>query len=108
MKNIFTTLAFGAFLTLSICVISCSQEENATKRNTKEYTSMYICPMHCKDSGGDHMGKCPVCKMDYVKNKAHAYACEKHPEQTGRKGQDCSICGNKFSERKIDHSGHNH
>ncbi len=34
-----------------------------------EYASLYICPMHCEGSGSDETGKCPVCKMDYVKNK---------------------------------------
>lgn len=33
-----------------------------------EYTSAYVCPMHCKGSGSDKPGKCPVCGMDYVKN----------------------------------------
>lgn len=31
-----------------------------------EYTSAYICPMHCEGSGSDAPGKCPVCGMDYV------------------------------------------
>ena len=35
----------------------------------KEYTSRYICPMHCKGSGSDVAGTCPVCEMDYVLNK---------------------------------------
>ena len=30
------------------------------------YESAYVCPMHCKDSGSDKAGTCPVCKMDYV------------------------------------------
>jgi hypothetical protein len=33
-----------------------------------EYTSAYICPMHCKGSGSDQAGTCPVCGMDYVVN----------------------------------------
>lgn len=45
-------------------------EANADKTG-KEYTSAYICPMHCKGSGSDKMGKCPVCGMDYVANKDH-------------------------------------
>lgn len=32
----------------------------------KEYTSAYVCPMHCKGSGSEEPGKCPVCGMDYV------------------------------------------
>jgi len=34
-----------------------------------EYTSAYICPMHCEGSGSDEPGKCPECGMDYVKNE---------------------------------------
>lgn len=34
-----------------------------------EYTSAYICPMHCEGSGSDKPGSCPVCGMDYVVNE---------------------------------------
>lgn len=34
----------------------------------KEYTSLYICPGHCKGSGSDKPGTCPVCGMDYMEN----------------------------------------
>ena len=34
-----------------------------------EYTSKYICPMHCKGSGSDQPGECPVCGMDYKLNE---------------------------------------
>lgn len=34
-----------------------------------EYTSNYICPMHCDGSGSEEPGECPVCGMDYVKNE---------------------------------------
>ncbi|MCC6816275.1 MAG: hypothetical protein IT267_07690 [Saprospiraceae bacterium] len=34
-----------------------------------EYTSAYICPMHCKGSGSDIPGTCPVCGMEYEKNE---------------------------------------
>ncbi|MCB0634645.1 MAG: heavy metal-binding domain-containing protein [Saprospiraceae bacterium] len=37
----------------------------------KEYTSAYVCPMHCEGSGSDEMGKCPVCGMDYVAQAEH-------------------------------------
>ena len=33
-----------------------------------EYTSAYVCPMHCVGSGSDKPGECPVCGMNYVKN----------------------------------------
>jgi hypothetical protein len=34
----------------------------------KEYTSAFVCPMHCEGSGSHEAGKCPVCGMDYVAN----------------------------------------
>lgn len=36
-----------------------------------EYTSAYVCPMHCDGSGSAEPGKCPVCQMDYVANADH-------------------------------------
>lgn len=36
-----------------------------------EYTSKYVCPMHCEGSGSDEEGKCPVCGMTYVLNEEH-------------------------------------
>ena len=43
-----------------------------TDTNSKEYTSAYICPMHCVGSGSDKPGKCPACHMDYVANSKKA------------------------------------
>ena len=37
----------------------------------KEYTSAYVCPMHCEGSGSEEMGQCPVCGMDYVAQADH-------------------------------------
>lgn len=37
----------------------------------KEYTSAYVCPMHCEGSGSEEAGKCPVCRMDYVAQAEH-------------------------------------
>ena len=51
--------------------------DNSTKIG-KEYSSAYVCPMHCEGSGSDKEGKCPVCKMDYVKNKDHSADGHKH------------------------------
>lgn len=45
------------------------QEESSIDKTGKEYTSAYICPMHCEGSGSDKEGKCPACKMDYEKNE---------------------------------------
>ena len=38
---------------------------------SKEYTSAYVCPMHCAGSGSDQAGTCPVCNMDYVAQSEH-------------------------------------
>ncbi len=38
---------------------------------SKEYTSAYVCPMHCEGSGSDQAGTCPVCGMDYVAQSEH-------------------------------------
>ena len=40
--------------------------EEAVDKTGPEYTSAYICPMHCKGSGSDEAGKCPTCGMEYV------------------------------------------
>ena len=34
-----------------------------------EFTSKYVCPMHCEGSGSHEEGKCPVCGMTYVLNE---------------------------------------
>lgn len=39
-----------------------------------EYSSMYICPMHCKGSGSDKPGVCPSCGMDYELNESYQHA----------------------------------
>lgn len=37
----------------------------------KEYTSAYVCPMHCEGSGSEEEGNCPKCGMAYVANEEH-------------------------------------
>lgn len=46
-------------------------ESMEADKSGPEYTSAYVCPMHCKGSGSDEAGTCPVCKMDYVANEDH-------------------------------------
>ena len=97
-KTRFNWFVLGLFV-LGLAVASCGNEtakesgseepaveqtdnvtETATDATTaqtgKEYTSKYVCPMHCKGSGSDEAGKCPVCGMDYVLN-------EKQPAEEG-------------------------
>jgi hypothetical protein len=37
----------------------------------KEYTSAYVCPMHCPESGSEEAGNCPKCGMAYVPLAEH-------------------------------------
>ena len=46
-------------------IVACNSNNSET---SKEYTSAYVCPMHCEVSGSDSAGTCPVCGMDYIEN----------------------------------------
>ncbi len=78
MKYLKIILLSFAILATAITITSCSNESTNTEQQGKEYTSAYICPMHCADSGGDAVAKCPVCGMDYVKNEDHKADGHKH------------------------------
>ncbi len=66
-------------LSLVFSLVACGEGSTAADQKTeepteqaeqgKEYTSKYICPMHCEGSGSEEPGKCPVCGMDYVLNE---------------------------------------
>jgi predicted small secreted protein len=70
---------FTALFALSFLLTACggghghdhsgATQEQGADRSGPEYTSAYICPMHCPGSGSDQPGKCPECGMDYVANK---------------------------------------
>lgn len=62
------------------------QEEQQVDRSGPEYTSTYICPMHCPGSGSEQPGKCPKCEMDYVANKDHDH--EGHDHDHDHEGHD--------------------
>lgn len=51
-----------------------------------EYTSRYICPMHCEGSGSEEPGVCPVCGMDYVLNEDFKGADSLNMETDGHEG----------------------
>jgi len=85
-------IAFMAILfSLSIWATACGhshdhgnaqqQEEQQVDRSGPEYTSAYICPMHCPGSGSEQPGKCPKCEMDYIANKDHDHDHEGHDHQ---------------------------
>ena len=64
----------GLFITLSITTIaisSCNNNASSAEEQGIEYTSAYICPMHCEGSGSEEAGTCPACGMDYVLNENH-------------------------------------
>lgn len=71
---------------VSLFLVSCDGAETSKKSTTlsephgttAEYTSAYVCPMHCKDSGSEAAGICAVCGMDYVKSEEHTKDGHKH------------------------------
>jgi len=69
------SISLGLLLFGSLAFTACGGASNETKKTGEktgpEYTSAYICPMHCEGSGSTEAGKCPVCKMDLVANKDH-------------------------------------
>ena len=88
MKNIKTISAI-IFFALTLSMVSCKdkvQERNKKEvviteeiaEKGKEYTSAYVCPMHCEGSGNDDVGSCPQCGMTYVKNTDHTADGHKH------------------------------
>jgi len=86
MKKIQITFVMSALIALTLSFSSCNTKGDQTSSEKKEtldqtgieYTSAYVCPMHCKSSGSDQPGKCPVCGMDYVKNDKHQADEHKH------------------------------
>ncbi|MFQ5445991.1 MAG: heavy metal-binding domain-containing protein [Saprospiraceae bacterium] len=48
-------------------------ENSDMEKQGKEYTSAYVCPMHCEGSGSDKPGNCPKCGMEYVVNEDHQH-----------------------------------
>ncbi len=71
MKTSFLLL-FSTALLIGSSVSSCTftkEKTPASEQTGPEYTSAYVCPMHCEGSGSDEPGTCPVCNMDYVPNE---------------------------------------
>lgn len=74
----FVVIAFAGALFLSLSCKSKAEKNNetpdqleTTENLGKEYTSEYVCPMHCEGSGSDKEGTCPECGMAYVLNEEH-------------------------------------
>ena len=83
MKN-FKSILVAMILITSVAMVSCKDNKTKTKaeitteKQGAEYTSAYVCPMHCKDSGSDKEGKCGTCGMTLVKNEDHKVNGHKH------------------------------
>jgi uncharacterized paraquat-inducible protein A len=69
-------------LLVSISMVSCKDDKTKTEVTTekqgKEYTSAYVCPMHCEGSGSAEEGKCGTCGMTLVNNEDHKANGHKH------------------------------
>lgn len=70
MKLIRKTVGIIALMSAMVACTYTVKEEQSNKEG-KEYTSAYVCPMHCEGSGSDSAGNCPVCNMEYVKNETN-------------------------------------
>lgn len=82
----FKTILAAMMLVASVSMVSCKDNKKEVEAETettienqgKEYTSAYVCPMHCEDSGSDKEGKCGSCGMTLVKNEDHTANGHKH------------------------------
>lgn len=82
---------------LGVGISSCGNKAKTEAADQgPEYTSAYICPMHCKGSGSDAPGVCPACGMDYEANKNRE---AKHEHDGHDHGHD---------HEGHDHEGHSH
>ena len=79
IKTIVAVVLLTGFLFALGCKGKSEQKSGTTTEQTetaeelgKEYTSTYICPMHCEGSGSETEGNCPKCGMAYVLNEEHS------------------------------------
>ena len=106
MKSILKIILVLCTFVLVGSITSCKHEhgdkmhkhipEGTIDKSGPDWTSDYICPMHCKGSGGVKQGTCPVCKMDLVKNK--------NKKTESHEGHD----HDGHDHDHGDHSGHEH
>lgn len=64
------------------------ETSQAVDKTGKEYTSTYVCPMHCKGSGSDMKGTCPVCGMDYVASADLKEVTGEDEDEEGHEGHN--------------------
>ena len=89
MSTKIKTILLITFVISILLSVSCrgkTEENNKSKAQQTEtievqgmeYTSAYVCPMHCEGSGSDKKGTCPKCGMVYVVNEKHKNDGHKH------------------------------
>ena len=84
MKKLIFSLITITAIALSACGSEHQQDQGSGSNEAKahgtgkEYTSAFICPMHCPDSGSDQAGTCPACGMDYVAQADHVKDGHQH------------------------------
>jgi hypothetical protein len=107
MKNLKSLFVMLSFLAAGITFSACGGDHHpkAEDKQGKEYTSAYICPMHCEGSGSAEMGKCPTCGMDYVANKDYKGATEPAAEPANTNEQEAPA---EEAHDDHDHEGHSH
>lgn len=75
MKKLILSLFTIAALSFAACGGDHHQHGDGADAKThgegKEFTSAYVCPMHCQGSGSEQAGTCPACGMDYVPLAEH-------------------------------------
>ncbi|WP_222983881.1 heavy metal-binding domain-containing protein [Flagellimonas meishanensis] len=82
----FVSIVFVTSLMLTVSCKGKTEQNNSApaeqteiaEKQGKEYTSDYVCPMHCEGSGSDTEGNCPKCGMAYVANEDHKKDGHKH------------------------------
>ena len=86
MKNLKFVFVLFSCLFIVGAISSCGNsghKKEKTETQGKEYTSAYVCPMHCEGSGSAEPGKCPVCGMDYVLNEDNQEEEHDHDDHEG-------------------------
>lgn len=78
--NFLLIAATAVMMTMAACG---NADNKAADENGPEYTSAYVCPMHCEGSGSAEPGQCPVCGMDYVMNEDHKADGHDHGDADG-------------------------
>lgn len=113
MKNI--VFCFLVLVSVGLSITSCgnkakskTDQSEVVDKTGKEYASAYVCPMHCKGSGSDKAGKCPVCKMDYVANKDHKAKTHDHSGHNHDHHNHDGHDHDGHDHDGHDHEGHNH